>query len=200
MLIVQIGINDASYRMTDDYREDFAHAIKPFYIPKKRYWENSLLITILLKMFTSPRNEWFPNKNYYLEEAFLKDSILDHARKNGVFEEHTPGNIQKNTSASFQRNLKIFKAVSNDFGVKIVFITTPFNYKGRGRDIATEEHNALIKKFSSKENIPLVSLDTQIKWNKELFVDDMHLNEKGQVIKAKIVADYILNNGIILND
>lgn len=194
MVIVQVGINDAAARLMDDYNEDYSFYTKPFTIPASKYWEGSLLASVMFKKFASPANRWYPNESFGLADAYINDKTRKFLADNGLFKEETEGNIERNTPETFKRNLQIFKAVSDFFGIEIIFCTTPFNNKGRARDVMIAQHNEIIRKFAHEKKFNIINLDKKINWSEKLFSDDMHLKKEGQRIKAGIVSEYISKN------
>ena len=57
---------------------------------------------------------------------------------------------------------------------------------------AVAEHNQVMREVADEQGALFIDLDQQFPQGRALFQDPVHLNDKGTVIKARIIADGLL--------
>lgn len=189
-IVVMNGDNDASIRLLDGYRSDYASNYKPFIYPAPRWWERSAILSMVMVGGNNFDNAWFPTPVHSLELFTFIDRLIKYAQKNKVFMEETKGNLAANSAWPFERNTLSIIALSRIHPFRLVFCTVPY-MTSSDRGAAMDEQNRILRNLCATHGVPLVDLAETFSWDKELFCDELHMNVAGQKRKASAIADQL---------
>ena len=126
----------------------------------------------------------------------------------GIFKEASVAEIlHENSPQYFKRNLEYMVSAARANEVSVLLSTfafcpdtaKPSTYGFRPLKEAIEEHNQIIESISVEKAVPLIDLATLFPKDTSLYVDDIHVNQKGSEIKASIFGKYLKSNQELFN-
>jgi len=199
ILIIHTGGNDVTPLMFPDYNPEYSHFRSHGKGLDLRPSEAILLNSNFMKLFYSI---WLhQQESIYQSQPYGMDK-LDRDTINEV--------VTKNESLGFKRNLETIIRLAKINNTQVVlfgFIQAKDEFLSKGRDdlkglekamsIGLAKHykimDELAKKYDNVIFIPLDNNDFKDKW----FIDNCHLNEKGDEKKSDILIEQLNNNGLI---
>jgi len=123
----------------------------------------------------------------YFEEASIMD-MLDH-----------------NPPVYFRRNLENLVAVAEAHGVQPVLATFAYSDRVTGDPVLTSpefargirEHNQLIEEIGAKLSVPVFRFADAFPDDPPLFIGAVHLSSRGNRLKGRLFARYLIEAGLI---
>jgi len=110
--------------------------------------------------------------------------------------------VKRNDSEGFRRNLDTLIKIAKGDGVKVVlfaFLQAKEEFLSRNRDdfkgiekawvVALDKHYQIMKELSEQYEIPFIIPDQSL-FEDSWFIDNCHLNEQGEKMKANILFNY----------
>ena len=126
----------------------------------------------------------------------------------GIFKEASVAEILKENSPKyFKRNLEFMVSAARENGVSVLLSTfafcpdtiKPSTYGFKPLKEAIEEHNQIIKEVSIDKAVPLIDFAELFPKDTSLYIDDIHVNQKGSELKAFLFGEYLKSNQELLN-
>jgi len=190
LVVVYHGTNDVHPRLIppDKYQADNGGRRKDWQWPETSIWDKSTLLRILRR------------KHGYSSQVALGGLTTQQYGSTGEDESKI---LDKNPPIFYERNLKSMVGLSTAHDFKIMLAT--WAYCPQKNDYASTAHymkgfkegNDAVVKIGDELDIPVYEFDLDMPQRVEFWADGRHLNEKGAALKAKLFADFILENGII---
>jgi hypothetical protein len=111
--------------------------------------------------------------------------------------------LEENRPIYFRRNLENMIAVAKAHSVEIMFST--WAYSPYRNDYAAEEYyqqgfrenNDVVKEVAADQQIPLFDFAELMPQDAEYWADGRHVNEAGALVKARLFAKYIHDQGLL---
>lgn len=111
--------------------------------------------------------------------------------------------IKENKPSFFENNIRSMIGIANAHNISVLLTSFQYYEEGAGGTAfyheAVDEHNAVIKDIANELRIPYCDIKTSLEPTSDFFVDSVHLNEKGNLLKAQIIQqcieEQILENG-----
>ena len=215
LIIIYHGINDALARLIHPYRSYRAdnsgfRAAPTALTAMPTIWEYSTILRIaLIKLgLTQPHNriamvkqfartawhgemqrQW--SKGIYPSGIFAKASVHDM--------------LDSNPPHHFRDNLLSMIGNAQTRGIKVVLAT--FAYSPEFRDVAMfataegqralAEGNQVVRSMAATPGAHVFDFEEAFPKDPQLFVDGQHVNEKGARIKARLFAEYLVENDLV---
>jgi lysophospholipase L1-like esterase len=214
LLIVHQGFGDISTRMVwppELYRGDNSgYYSARFQSREPSWWEASALLRVLMvesgsAMPASAFGQSVYNEAdtaYYLEFARQR---IRNVYPEGIFTRVTPAQMfAANPPVYFARNTRELVAAARDAGTPVLlmsFAYTPLKpgfFAIEGFREATDEHNRILRETAEAYGTTFFDFDAAFPDEVEWWAPDgIHVNEKGTALKAKLVADFLVEHGLV---
>jgi lysophospholipase L1-like esterase len=103
----------------------------------------------------------------------------------------------------FRENIRMMRELSEKRNIPILFQTFPTDPSKRDSlsipaiRSALEEHHDIIRSFDSSQRASVISLDRLFPPDPSLWLDGMHLNERGTKTQAESVLSFLLSSGYL---
>lgn len=214
MIIVYHAVNDILTRLVwppEAYQGDNSGATRPIAMTMPSILEYSTLLRYLMiradlvkphssldrQLAAKPDSSC--SKEFYDQKVkgIYPESIFKKASAQKIFEMNQP--------RYFRRNIEHIVLIANHRGVKTVLAT--FAYSPEFTDIPTVaseefesayiEMNDTLKSIASEMAVNLFDFARVFPVDKRLFTDGLHVNVEGARLKAKLFADYLIENKLI---
>lgn len=126
----------------------------------------------------------------------------------GIFKEASVSDIFKmNKPTYFKRNINYMISLAQSEGVEVMLSTFAFcpdtikqsTYAFPALNKAIHEHNTVLKEIAAERNVPLFDFEKKFPQSREYYNDDIHVNEKGSLLKASLFSDFIISNKLVVN-
>ncbi len=200
LVIIYENTNDVHARMVEPsaYRGDDLGRRQAWQVPPVALWEHSALLRIVSRMMNMSRQvsiDDFVSSPTYVSWPFeyrLIDDNLD------------PGEILKeNPPIYFRRNLENMSAIAKEHDVTILLTT--WAYSPYLKDYAAQdyyqhgfkENNDVVKEVAADQHVPLFDFAAVMPQDAKYWADGRHVNESGALVKARLFAEYIHDQGWI---
>lgn len=214
LLIVHQGFGDIATRMVwppERYRGDNSGYYSPRFSSRApSWWQKSALLRILMvesgqAMPASAFGQSVYNEadsSYYLEFARQR---IRNVYPQGIFTEVTPKRMfDANPPVYFRRNTANLVAAAQAAGTPLVlmsFAYTPLKpgfFSIEGFAAATDEHNRILREIAEARGVAFFDFDAAFPDDVRYWAPDgIHLNAEGTALKAELVADFLLANGLV---
>jgi len=106
-------------------------------------------------------------------------------------------NVARAGSGAYRRNLTSIAGIAAAHGVRTVFVSTTVDEKGEFTPAlmvrSIDEHNGVMGEVAAAQSALFIDLDPQFPQAGN-FHDPVHLNAEGTAIKARIIADGLLES------
>jgi lysophospholipase L1-like esterase len=196
ILIIHTGGNDVVPLLFENYNPEYTHYRAAGSGHKPRRFESKLLSkSNLFKLFYSIWLNW--NHSVYQEQPYAL-SLID--RENAL------DMVKKNNSSGFRRNLDTLIKIAKSDNVKVVLFAflqaREENLTRNRKDIkglekaaieGLDKHYRIMKDLADKYDIPLI-IPAQSLFDDSWFIDNCHLNEQGEYMKATILSNHFINS------
>jgi lysophospholipase L1-like esterase len=200
VVIIYENTNDVHARMVEPsaYRGDDLGRRQAWQVPPVAPWEHSTLLRIVSRMMNMSRQvsiDDFVSSPTYVSwpyEARLTEYNLDPAEI-----------LKENPPIYFRRNLENMSAIAKEHGVTILLTT--WAYSPYLKDYAAQdyyqhgfkENNDVVKEVAADQHVPLFDFAAVMPQDAKYWADGRHVNETGALVKARLFAEYIHDQGWI---
>ena len=200
LVIIYEGTNDVHARLVvpSAYRGDDLGRRQVWQVPHVALWEHSTLLRILSRTMNMTRQvsvDDFVSSPTYLSWPFedrLREDNLDPVEI-----------LKENPPVYFRRNLENMIAVAKAHDVKIMLSTwahSPYlnDYAAEGYyQQGFKENNDVVKELGTDQHVPMFDFASVMPQDAEYWADGRHSNEAGAVVKARLFAEFIDDQGLI---
>lgn len=200
LVIIYENTNDVHARMVvpEAYRGDDLGRRQAWQAPHVSWWEHSAVLRIVSRALNITRQisiDDFVSAPTYVSwpfESRLEDANLDPAQI-----------LKENPPIYYQRNLENMVAIAKEHDVQILFSTwahSPYLHDYAAEDYYQQgfrENNEVVKDVATSHDIPLFDFASLMPQDAEYWADGRHVNEAGAVVKARLFAEYIHDQGLI---
>jgi lysophospholipase L1-like esterase len=193
VVVVHHGANDTFPRMAPGYRTDLSHWRTPWREPDVGRLERRLL-----RWSDLYASYWLSRRGEVGLHDFVIQPDLGPAPE---------GALGDGSERGFRRNLEAVSADVHRRGGQVVLMTQPFSvaraHEADPGELATWEalliqHNQLTREVAQAGGSLLVDLPPRfVDGQDELFMDRIHLKERGRQLKADVLADAIVAAGLL---
>lgn len=200
LVIIYEGTNDVHARMVEPsaYRGDDLGRRQAWQAPRVDLWEHSTLLRILSRTMNITRQvsvDDFVSAPTYMSWPFESRLIEDNLDPVEI--------LKKNPPIYFRRNLENMIAIAKEHDVQILFST--WAHSPNLNDYASEdyyqqgfrENNDVVKDVAVGHDIPLFDFAGVMPQEAIYWADGRHVNEAGALVKARLFAEYIHDQGLI---
>ncbi len=200
LVIIYENTNDVHARMVEPsaYRGDDLGRRQAWQVPPVALWEHSALLRIVSRMMNMSRQvsiDDFVSSPTYVSwpyESRLTEDNLDPAEI-----------LKENPPIYFRRNLENMSAIAKEHDVTILLTT--WAYSPYLKDYAAQdyyqhgfkENNDVVKEVAADQHIPLFDFAAVMPQDAKYWADGRHVNESGALVKARLFAEYIHDQGWI---
>ena len=198
LVVVYHGTNDVHPRLVapGTYAGDNSGFLKAWQDPPIPIWERSCLCRYVSRKFS------------FTHQVGLSSFV----RKEGVpfLRTGSPSNIaqgmkwlKKNPPIYFQRNLNSMIAIAKSNNIQIMMATwaySPFfsDYSSTPHyQRGYSENNDIVKKVGELQKVPVFDFASVMPQDPKYWADGRHVNEEGALLKAKLFAEFIHQEGLI---
>ncbi|NQT22612.1 MAG: SGNH/GDSL hydrolase family protein [Candidatus Omnitrophica bacterium] len=216
MVIVYHGINDVHPRLVwppSAYRGDGSGSKIPGipYIYTPSVFEYSTLIRgVMIKLGLSKPHSaitgilTIPPETYYGD--LFREQMIDKIYPSGIFKKISAEQmLMTNQPIYFRRNIENIVILARENGIKTILAT--FAYSPLFEELprafskeyrtAYEETNNVLKAVAEKNDVNLFDFAGLFPNDKRYYTDGRHVSEEGAKLKAKLFAQYIIDNNLI---
>lgn len=191
ILIIHTGGNDITPLFYENYNAEYTHfrasgnGLKPRKL-EKYFLKISAAIRLFYTIWLNTQETVYQSQPYTLD-------LVDRRR--------ALERVKQNESLGFRRNLETLVKMAKNDGLKVVifgflqakeenFATRKPALEGleRAYSIGLKKHYKIMEEIAQKFEIPFI-IPQQELFDDSWFLDNCHLNEKGEEVKAKILFD-----------
>ena len=200
LVIIYENTNDVHARMVEPsaYRGDDLGRRQAWQVPPVALWEHSALLRIVSRMMNMSRQvsiDDFVSSPTYVSWPFEYRLIEDNLDPGEILKENPP--------IYFRRNLENMSAIAKEHDVTILLTT--WAYSPYLKDYAAQdyyqhgfkENNDVLKEVASDQHVPLFDFAAVMPQDAKYWADGRHVNESGALVKARLFAEYIHDQGWI---
>ncbi|MEW6405597.1 MAG: GDSL-type esterase/lipase family protein, partial [Chloroflexota bacterium] len=200
LVIIYEGTNDVHARMVEPsaYRGDDMGRRRAWQAPSVALWEHSALLRILSRSMNMTRQvsvDDFVSAPTYVSWPFESRLDEDNLDPTEILAENPP--------IYFRRNLQNMIAIAKQHDVQILFST--WAHSPNLDDYASldyyqhgfQENNDVVKDVAADQHIPLFDFAEVMPQEAMYWADGRHVNEDGALVKARLFAEYIHDQGLI---
>lgn len=202
LVIIYENTNDVHARMVEPsaYRGDDLGRRQAWQVPPVTLWEHSALLRILSRTMNLTRQvsiDDFVSSPTYVSWPFEYRLSEDNLDPSEILNENPP--------IYFRRNLENIVAVAKEHGVEIMFSTwasSPYlnDYASESYyQLAYKENNDVVKEVATIRQIALFDFAAVMPQDAKYWADGRHSNEAGAILKAKLFAEFIHDQGLVEN-
>lgn len=133
-----------------------------------------------------------------------------HARRGETSREH----LTRNSSWVFRDNMESLAILAAGWRVRMLFVNPPYAFLDGDYDPATihpgaravHEHRVAVEEIAPRHGHAVYDLRAELPyppytdsdtWKSDLFLDKVHVNEKGAALMGELVARALLDRGIV---
>jgi lysophospholipase L1-like esterase len=200
LVIIYENTNDVHARMVvpSAYTSDDLGRRQAWQVPHVDWWEHSAALRIVSRALNITRQisiDDFVSAPTYMSwpyESRLEDANLDPAEI-----------LRENPPIYYRRNLENMIAIAEEHHVQIMFSTwaySPYLHDYAAEDYYQQgfrENNDVVKDVAAGHDIPLFDFASVMPQDAIYWADGRHVNEQGALVKARLFAEYIHDNGLI---
>ena len=210
LVIIYHGINDLFARMVDPAMYDGLYSGRGYWRDNYDRLPSSALLRLTMNKlglesvtdqlglsFTRPAGFRVCNPNHTVAEGDCSGLEMT-ARE--VLEDNPP--------VYFERNLRSMITLARDIGSRVLLLTwaySPLEYdvprnSSMARDYMQEgiaEQNAIVRRLAAEYGTLFYDLAANMPIDKELWADDLHMNEAGARVMAELLAEYLAGAGVV---
>lgn len=198
VIIFMHSVNDATMRLLNLERSDYSIPYQPYISPKKKFWESSVILSMLFAEFTNYNNRWFWVGPKILEKLVYSEKYYQAIRAK-MPPEIAKKHLDEGDTYTFRRNMISIIGLGKVFGFDLLLCTAPINnhpdriWEGWHTHwkLAILENNIETLAVANKYKVPCIDLAKEYNGKKGLFYDSIHMNGEGQKLKSKKIADAI---------
>ncbi len=200
LVIIYENTNDVHARMVEPsaYRGDDLGRRQAWQVPPVALWEQSALLRIVSRTMNVTRQvsiDDFVSSPTYVSWPFeyrLSEDNLDPAEI-----------LKENPPIYFRRNLENMSAIAKEQGVTILLTT--WAHSPYLKDYAAQDHyqhgfqenNDVVQEVAADQQVPLFDFAEVMPQEAIYWADGRHVNEAGALVKARLFAEFIHEQGLI---
>lgn len=200
LIIIYEGTNDVHARLVEPsaYRGDDLGRRQAWQVPPVALWEHSALLRIVSRMMNVTRQvsiDDFVSSPTYVSWPFeyrLSEDNLDPAEI-----------LKENPPIYFRRNLVNMSAIAKEHDVTIMLATwahSPHMEDYAAQDYykhGFQENNDVVQEVATDQQVPLFDFAEVMSQEPIYWADGRHVNEAGALVKARLFAEFIHDQGLI---
>ena len=200
LVIIYENTNDVHARMVEPstYRGDDLGRRQAWQVPPVALWEHSALLRIVSRMMNISRQisiDDFVSSPTYMSWPFeyrLGEDNLDPAEI-----------LKENPPIYFRRNLENMSAIAKEHDITILLTTwahSPYLNDYAAEDYyqhGFKENNDVVKEVATDQRVPFFDFAALMPQDAQYWADGRHVNEQGALVKARLFAEYIHDQGLI---
>jgi lysophospholipase L1-like esterase len=200
LVIIYENTNDVHARLVQPsaYRGDDLGRRQAWQVPPVALWEHSALLRIVSRMMNISRQvsiDDFVSSPTYVSWPFeyrLSEDNLDPAEI-----------LKENPPIYFRRNLENMSVIAKEHDVMIMLSTwaySPYLNDYASQDYyqhGFQENNDVVKEVAADQQIPIFDFAAVMPQDAEYWADGRHVNEAGALVKARLFAEFIHEQGWI---
>jgi lysophospholipase L1-like esterase len=200
LVIIYEGTNDVHARLVEPsaYRGDDLGRRQSWQVPPVALWQHSALLRIVSRSMNLTRQvsiDDFVSSSTYVSWPYEYRLSEDNLNPDEILKENPP--------IYFHRNLENMSAIAKEHDVTIMLST--WAYSPYLKDYASQdyyqrgfkENNDVVKEVAAEQRIPLFNFAEAMPQDAEYWADGRHVNEAGALVKARLFAEYIHDEGLI---
>jgi lysophospholipase L1-like esterase len=181
-----VGFNDASNRISfSNFQTDYSHALQSWQLPPYPLWRYSRLLDIIAHKLGFPHPK-IPHIHFVCWK-----------RPNGEPEK----NWRDSSESAFKNNLITLIGISKIHQITPIFITQATDFQDHPVEQiwnqAMEQYSQIVREVANREGIRLIDIQHMMSNKQEYFADVLHMNERGNRERAKIIASYLEKEELI---
>jgi lysophospholipase L1-like esterase len=195
--------DNSGYRLSI-YEQNLQHGSSLFAyfnlgrILKSNWMSHKSLLAIKKREGLAPSSLFYELRYQRIMNTY-PDGIFEEADVEKIFEVNKP--------THFKRNINYMISLAKAEGVNVMLSTFAFcpdsinrsTYSFPALKNAIHEHNTVIKEIASERNIPLFDFEKTFPQSREYYNDDIHVNEKGSRLKARLFSSFIISNRLLVH-
>ncbi len=188
-VVLHENCNDHNYRGYPGLRGDAVHAYRSLTIPGTQdiYWSRLFVLYRILAAVVQRRFPTIIRRHYSMEKSILKPG------KKYVYD---PRELY-----ILERNLETIYAVSKHRNIGLCLMTHPFSNVlkyGEEHDKVYRPHmikvNEILREKGARYGLLLIDADQLMTGEEDLFLDPVHVSDKGNMIKSYLIGCKILED------
>ena len=182
IVIIHHGMNDIAPRRLNSFKIDYTHYRKPMQQPPKRILDNWL--------HWSWAYAWVQVRAGGFQTDLLNLTMI--TPKPGEFFAESPPPAY--TNAVFKNQLDALMKLAQADGAKVILAGMIYHETPSFTPEffpVVEEHNQLMKQAAEDFDAVYIDLAGRLNHQTELFMDNCHLTGKGDLLKAKYIAETV---------
>lgn len=200
LVIIYEGTNDVHARMVEPsaYRGDNMGRRQAWQVPPVAPWEHIALLRIVSRMMNRSRQvsiDDFVSSPTYVSWPYEYRLSEDNLDPSEILDENPP--------IYFRRNLENMCAIAKGHDVTILLST--WAHSPYLKDYAAQDHyqhgfkenNDVVKDVATDRQVPLFDFAAVMPQDAKYWADGRHVNEAGALVKARLFAEYIHEQGWI---
>jgi lysophospholipase L1-like esterase len=200
LVIIYENTNDVHARLVQPsaYRGDDLGRRQAWQAPRVPLWEHSALLRIVSRMTNKSRQ--VSVDDFVSAPTFLSWPYEYRLNEDGLNASEV---LKENPPIYYRRNLENMIAVAKSHGVEIMLTT--WAYSPYLNDYASEssyqhgfeENNDVAKEVAAEQQVPIFDFAGVMPQDAKYWADGRHSNEAGALLKARLFAEYIHDQGWI---
>jgi lysophospholipase L1-like esterase len=205
MIVIYQNVNDLHSRLV--WPPEFYKADRSgIYQPPKLFnaipiWEYSALIRLTLVRLGLTDSHGSINQIIKLADTYIIDQ--DKLKKNGLANLNLREVLETNKAIFFKENIQSLTTLAQSLGIKVVLSTfiyseefpeTNILFSNQAIRDAIEEQNEILRDISTNSGALLYDLAREVPADKEIFTDGIHFNQKGNEIRSKKIAEFLIQS------
>lgn len=124
----------------------------------------------------------------------FNDTLTSLTHRPGIAPPFPEGNwkLDQYPTKYFTRNINNMVLLTHATGAKFVLCTFPYRPGDLKNEIGLPKMNLVIRKIASLNKVPLIDLEREMPPRMDIWLDEIHGNKDCHMLKAKIIADELL--------
>lgn len=198
LIIIHNGANDINARLVNpnEYKADNSGMRKIWEKPKLPLIFHSMFLRYLMRTHTEVIFDYVEKET---SGAAIEGSGYIRILNGTLME-----TLKKNKPIYFERNLRNTIAIAKENNIKIMLSTialnknmTDFFQNQPHYQYGLKENSDVIKEVGKSNNSPVYDFASEMIYEDKYFTDGVHMTAEGEKMKAKLFADYLINNKIL---
>jgi len=189
VVIFHEAVNDVAPRMWPGYRPDYCHYRTPWTVPRFAAPLRWLVRCSSLAAYVCMRLQGENDVRAFVTVP--------------VDERTLPKTLEPGTASAYRRNVRTICEHAQRHGARPVLATLPYHLDHEyfeAHKIGIEEHNDILRELAAENGWLLVDIAAEFKehWaeRKPEFLDIVHVTERGNRIKAELIAGALGESGV----
>ncbi len=188
IIIFYVGFNDAWTRlMFSGFKLDYSHAQKSWVEPDFAFWRYSKFLDIVAGKLGYPSAKPHIHSIAWQQMSGSPDT-----------------NLSNSSVDAFRANLMTLIGITRTHGSIPILVTQATDFRNHPLPAnnkewmqALEQHTKVIAQVANSMSVDLIDVRSPMTNRKEYFLDVLHMNRTGNKQRAKIIADYLIQNKLM---